>query len=195
MKKKVVWLILSCLMAVSLVLASCGTATEEGAASPEEEEATTDGPIAVFEKPEQPFSIGETARSSRTAVTVLEVVVTDSYEYYDVISKKTATKEATAGMSFVLVTMEIENVGSLRRGEGDWRTRLIDSERFLYQRKPHLREDVMRGLVYLTPDEKMRGTVLFEVPKDATGLKVRYGVVTYPAVELENEKWAEWQIE
>ena len=132
MKKKVVWLILSCLMAVSLVLASCGTATEEGAASPEEEEATTDGPIPVFEIPEQPFSIGETARSSRTAVTVVEALVTDSYDHYDVISKKTVSKQATAGMFFVVVTMEIENVGSLRRGEGKARTRVMDSERYIY---------------------------------------------------------------
>jgi len=190
MKRKVVWLILSCFIAVALVLVSCGTATED-----EEEEAATEGPIPVFEKPEEPYSIGETARSSRTAVTVLEVVVTDSYEYYDVISKKTATKEATAGMSFILATFEIENVGSLRRGEGYWRTRLIDSERFLYQRKPHLGEDILKGFVPLESGEKMRGTVMFEVPEGSTGLKVRYGMVTYPSVAQEDEKWAEWTVE
>ena len=128
-------------------------------------------------------------------MTVVEALVTDSYDHYDVISKKTVSKQATAGMFFVVVTMEIENVGSLRRGEGKARTRVMDSERYIYIAKPYLGEDPIRNYVYLAAGEKLRGTVLFEVPKDATGLKVRYGVVTYPAVELENEKWAEWQIE
>ena len=189
MKKKVIWLVVTCLMVLSLVLASCGPAVTE-----EEEEAATEGSIPVFEVPEQPFSIGETAQSSRTAVTLVEAIVTDSYEYYDPVSKKTATKEATPGMSFVIATFEIENVGSLRRGEGRARTRLIDSERFQYLPKTYLGEDYMRNYVYLDPGEKLRGTVLFEVPKDATGLKIQYAITAYPEVERENEKWAEWEI-
>ena len=192
MKRKFIWLLVSCLMVLCLVLASCGAAVTEGEEAPEEDGVEA---IPVFEVPEQPFSIGETVRSSRTAVTVLEAVVTDSYDYYNPVSKETATKEVTTGMSFVIATFEIENVGSLRRGEGRARTRLIDSERFLYLPKTYLGEDSMRNYVYLQPGEKLQGTVLFEVPKDATGLKIRYAITAYPEVERENEKWAEWEIE
>jgi len=192
--KKIIWLIASCLVVFALVLASCGTAEEE-APSGEEEEAT-EGPTPIFNEPAQPFTIGETAQSSRTKVTILEVSITDSYEYDDPVSKGKATKEASPGTSFVLVTLEIKNVGTLRRGEGKARTRIIMPDNTLFLSKPYLGANAMRNFVYLAAGETMQGTVVFEVPKEAADFKVRYGMVQYPDVaDLADEKWAEWQIE
>jgi len=194
--KRIIWLIVSCLMVLSLVLASCGEATEEEAPPPaEEEEEEENGPIPIFEVQTQPLAIGETAQSTRTKVTVLDMTITDSYEYDDPVSKGKATKEAKSGMTFIITTLEIENIGTLRRSEGKWTARVSDPEGTIYQAKAYLGENALRNSAPLDSGSKLTGTVLHEVPKDATDLILRYYMVRVPEVQSTDEIWAWWEIE
>jgi len=181
-------------MVLSLVLSSCGEATTEE--EEEDEEELIQGPIPVFEEPEQSFAVGETAQSTMTKVTVLELTVTESYEYDDPVSKGKATKEAKPGMTFLIITLEIENIGSITRQEGRARTRLMNPEGILYQNKPYLGENGIKSWIPLDPHRILQGRLLFEVPQGATDLKFQYHMVGYPEIVEEDEvKWAEWQIE
>jgi len=185
-------------MVLALVLASCGEATTEEEEAPpavEEEEEEETGPTPIFEMSEQPLAVGEAAQSTRTKVTVLEMTVTESYEYDDPVSGGMATKEAKAGMTFIISKLEIENVGSLRRSEGKWLARISDPEGVIYQAKAYLGENALRNSVPLDAGSKLTGTVLHEVPKEATGLKLIYYMVRVPEVKSTDEKWAEWEIE
>ena len=192
--KNTIWLIVSCLMVLAVLLSSCGPSGEEEEASPPAEEEEDSGPIPIFQVPEQPFAIGDTARSSRTRVTVLDMIIADSYEYDDPVSGGKAIKQAGAGKTFIISTLEIENTGTLRRSEGKWWARVIDAAGVIYQAQAYLGENALRNSVPLDSGGKMTGTVLHEVPKEATGLKLRYAMVKIPEVEVQDEKWAEWEI-
>ena len=182
MKRKIVWLGVSWLIVAAVVLASCGPAVL-GEQEEEEEEIPT-------------LSIGETYQTEEVAVTVLEAIVTDSYEYYHKASESMRTEEASPGTSFLIITVEINNVGSqTRRMEGALWFRALDSEdsRFRYQHAALFHgEDRLPYTPSLRSGEEMRGTVLFRIPEGASGLKIGYGIyVSYgPNIPL-----AQWEIE
>ena len=175
MKKRIVWLIVSCLMALSLVLVSCGPAATE------EEEVVKEEEVPTYE---EPLSIGETARTSKIEVTILDAIVTESYQY------DSNTKEASSGMSFLLASVEIKNVSSQIQREGGFKMRTLDSEGSTYSVKSYFGKDRLTTDYNLPAGDGMKGKVVFEIPKGATGLKIRYlAVAFFPPVTL-----ADWEI-
>ena len=176
MKRKIAWLGMSWLIVAALVLASCGPAVP--GEQEEEEEVVT-------------LSIGETYQSPEVAVTISEAIITDSYEYYDKASESMATKEANPGMSFLIFTAEIINVGSaMRMQEGKRRFEATDSEGNEYLCGEYDGEPRLPTTARFYSDYEMRGAVLFSIPEGASGLKIEYLVVEYPY-----KKVVEWEIE
>ena len=197
MKRKIIWLVVSCLMALSVVLASCGPAVteeEEEVVTPPAEEEEEEGEEVVFF--EAPLSVGETARTSKLAVTVLEAAVTDSYEYYSRTEQKTLTKEAKPDMTFLILKVKFENLTSGPTREGLFQMRAYDSEDNRYKVGSYYGEDRMPQDRTMDPGSALysgtlTGMVLFEVPKGASGLTFVYNFHKYPEAEL----LAEWKIQ
>ncbi len=182
MKRKILWLGLSFLLVVALVLASCGPAVPVGEQEEEEEEEEVEVPI---------LSIGETYQSPKVVITVSEAIVIDSYEYYDVISKTTALKEASPGMSFLIFSAEIENVGdAIRYYEGKMRFWASDSEGNEYTAvREYYGEPRLPEASRFQSDSKMEGKVLILIPEGASGLTISYREKALP-----HKKVAEWVI-
>ncbi len=174
MKRKIVWLGVSWLIMAALVLTSCGQ---------EEEGLVT-------------LSIGETYQTSEVAATVSEAIVTDSYEYYDKASESILSKEASTGMSFLIITVEIKNVGSADRyDEGERWFRIYASGGSTYKHVTlYYAEDRLTpagyiiGTTLLRAGEEMEGTVLFNIPEGASGLKLKYWALR-PTAETPDVEW------
>ncbi len=181
MKRKIAWLGVSFLLVVALVLASCGPAVP-GEQEEEEEEEAVEVPI---------LSIGETYQSPKVVITVSEAIVTDSYEYYDVISKAMALKEAGPGISFLIFTAEIKNLQvTARMYEGKKRFRVSDSEGNEYLCSEYYGEARLPEASRFQPDFEMEGKVLMLIQEGASGLKIEYLEPGYPY-----KKVVEWVIE
>lgn len=196
MKKRTVWLAVSCFIGLSLVLTSCGpVATEEEKvkqpAAEEEEEEEAIGEVEEITSFEGTFSVGETARSNRLAVTVLEATVADDYEYYDKAEEKTLTKEAKPEMTFLILTVEIKNVGSGERREGLFQTRASDSENDRYRVGSYYGEDRIIQDITISPGESVKGKVLFNIQKGTSDIAFIYNFNKHPDPEL----LAEWKIQ
>ena len=187
MERKIVWLVVSLLVVAALVLASCGPAVpeEEEVAPVVEEEKVEDVPF------EKVFSIGETARTSQIAITVLEATFVDSYEYYSKTEEKTFTKEAKPDMTFLVLNVSIKNIGSAVTREGLFQMRAYDSEVDWYWAGPYFGEGRI-GVQDkpLEAGEEMTGKLAFEVQKGASDLTFIYNCTKYPKPEL----LAEWKI-
>jgi len=198
MKRKIIWLVVSCLMALSLVLASCGPAApeekEEEVTPPLAEEEEEEGEEVVFF--EAPLSVGETARTSKLAVTVLEATVTDSYEYYSTAEEKTLTKEAKPDMTFLILKVKFENLTSGPTREGLFQMKAYDSEVDRYRPGSYYGEDRMSQDRTIDPGSALyrgplTGMVLFNIQKGTSDLTFVYNFHKYPEAEL----LAEWKIQ
>jgi len=81
MKKKVVWLVVSCLMVAALLLASCGPAAveeEEVVVTPEEEEVVTEEEVVVAEEKEMVRdSLGRLVKKPRYGGTLVTTLSSD----------------------------------------------------------------------------------------------------------------------
>ena len=200
MKKKVTWVLVSSLMVLSLVLASCGAEktvekeekpAEEAEAPPEEE---VEEEIPAYE---QTFKIGETAESDKLevtvtdklAVTVTEIFLTDSYEYWRVMDERWDTKQAPLGSTLMIAQVKIKNLSDTDTYTvGTWQMRGGD----VGSNAPpsyYFGEDPLEYNVPLPPGQEIDGKVQFEAPKDSTGYYVKYRFSEEPEV------WAKWQVE
>ena len=81
---------------------------------------------------------------------------------------------AESGNVFILATGRVKNVGydKIARGTGDFT--MIDSKGSRYGNGAYLNEDRMDHIKNLRKGEQVSGVILFEVPEDATGLKIQY---------------------
>jgi len=183
MKRKILWLGVSFLLVAALVLTGCP-------ATPGVEEPVVEEPEEVVEVPT--LSIGETYQTPEVAVTVSEVIVTDSYEYYDEASGSMLSKEASPGTSFLIATIDIENVGdTMRPAEGQRRFHIFDAEGNKYLHQVYFGEDSLSTIHRFPAGEKMEGKVLFNIPEGAGGLTIEY----WRVVEMPLKKLAAWVIE
>ncbi len=165
MKKKIIWVGVSCLMMVALLLVSCAPSVTEKEVAPPAEEA----PAAKLL-----LSIGETGQSDKLAVTVLEAIVTDSYQYISPTSGETVTKEAAPDKSFFIVTAVIKSISDSTQITGGSWLELHDSEGVRYAAMPYPGEDGITFDKHLPEKQEIRGKVLFQIRKGASGLKVGY---------------------
>ena len=182
MKQKFLWLAVSGLMLLSMGIAACAPAVAEQEVEEEEKEEA--------EEEIQILSVGETYQKSEVAVTVSEAILTDSYEYYDEASKSMLSKEASPGTSFLIIAVEIKNVGSrVRLREGRDRIRVYDSEDSQHRFKAYYGQDRLLTPYSLPTGGEIEGKILFNIPEGTSGLRIEYW-------EPEPvRKFAEWVVE
>ena len=179
MYPRIAWLLVNCLMVAALLLVSCGQGVTK-----EEQEKKTPSRISL--------RVGETARTSKITVTVSDAIIADSYEYYSQAEGKAITKEAPVDISFLIVTVEIENVGTTEESGGTRYLTAFDNQSGHYRIiTPYLGEDRLKLQPIIKSGEKVKGKVLFSMPKGATGLKIAYDFSSYNT----NLALAEWEIE
>jgi len=199
-KKTVTWVLVSSLMVLSLVLASCGPGktVEEEEVPAEEEEAPPEEEVAE-EVPayEKAFKIGETAESDKLevsvteklAVTVTEIYLTDSYDYWRVMDERWDTRVAPEGSTFIIAQVKIKNLSSTDTYKaGTWRMRGGD---VAGDAPPsyYFGEDPLEYDVPLPPGQEIDGKAQSVVPKDSTGYYIRFRFSEEPEV------WAKWLLE
>jgi len=190
MKREILWLGASWLIVAALVLASCGP-TVSGEQEEEEKEEEEEEEVVIL-------SIGETYQRANITVTVSNPIITDSYEYHDRASDSMLTEEASPGTSWLIVTAEINNVGSVPwPAEGPHHFRVVDSEGAKYAYQTYLGENPLK--MYTIPvGEKMAGTMLFNIPEGAGGLKIAFGgspgVRQFGAQVIIRTTVAEWEL-
>ncbi len=167
MKKKLVWLVVICLMMV-VPLVACGSKTGENEPPP----TTTPGNKTPAVLPT--LKIGETAKGSDVQVTVLEANVADSYEYFSSSLNQTITKEASSDKSFLIINASVKNISNLTTRSGGGFFTVVDSTGYEYHLMPYYGASAMPSDMYLIPGAELEGKALFQIPRGAVGLKVVY---------------------
>ncbi len=179
MNSRIIRLLVSCLITVALLLVSCG----QGVTRKEQEEET---PSQIS------LRVGETARTSKITVTISDAIIADSYEYHSQAEGKTVSKKAPSGLSYLIATVEIENVGATEESGGTRYITAFDNQSEHYRIiTPYLGQDRLKLQPIIKSGEKVKGKVLFSMPKGATGLKIAYDFSSYNT----NLALAEWEIE
>ena len=189
MKRKIIWLLVSCLVATALFTVSCRPEEEDEVIIPEIEEP--EAPVY-----EETFSVGDRVESDmlgivvtkELAVTVMEMELIDSYEYYRVMDEDWVTDEASPGSIYIIAHVKIENLSSddtysmgiLQMRGGD-----VNHVPSSY----YMGEGSLESGWQLPPGEEMDGKVKFITPKDSTGYHVRFRFSEEPEV------WAIWVAE
>jgi hypothetical protein len=162
------------LLSLITVIVISGCTNQEG---PQKADTTaTSSPTTTATSPtELTLKVGETAKTSKIEVTVITAQKTSYYEYYSEILG-TMTKEASPGKTFVLIEVEIKNIGSDRVFVGSSEFSMTDSEGYKYDPQLYYGQstDGLDMIKELYQNQKMKGKVLFEVPESATGLKIQY---------------------
>lgn len=119
------------------------------------------------------LEIGEPAKTSSIMVNVLDVEKADYHVYYSDISEQNVVEKAAPGKIFVFVEAEIKNIGSDKEFVGGKFFSLKDSGDFRYEPEIFYEEDSELPFFKETyPGERVKGTLLFEIPESSTGLEV-----------------------
>jgi len=200
MKRKIIYLLASCLIGIAMIAASmlaisCGQAEEEEEIAIPTEEVEEKEPAH-----EEIFSLGETVESDmlsvtvprKIAVTVTELRLTDSYEYYASMDEVWRTVSAPAGSTFIIAHVKIKNISTtdtVKVGTQDMRggcaAKVVPAGFYM---ATGLREELGVWLDIL-PGEVTEGPALFEVPKNSTDYYIKYRFSDKPEV------WAKWLLE
>jgi len=195
MKRRTIWLLLSCLVVATLLISiSCRPPKEE------KEQIIVIPPDEKEPGHEEVFNVGETVESSmftvaverQIAVTVTELYMVDSYEYESYMDDEFRTHAASFGSTFIIAHVNIKNISStdtVRVGTQDMRggygEKAVPAGFYMTGK---LREEL--GVwADLLPGEETSGPVLFEVPKEKTGYCIKYRYSTEPEI------WAKWLVE
>ncbi len=185
MKRKLGWLVVSCLVVAALLMASCGGAEEEEVVAKE------------IPFPPMPVDIGQRVANELLAVTLTEVKIVASYDCYSAGLGKNVHEEAGLGKLFLMAYFIVENVQNRSYLTGYRETRLYDAEGNTYYPGQYLGKDFLLGANQLPVGGTMRGWVVFSFPEKATNLTLKYNtaMVTFPPHPREIEwefKVSEW---
>ena len=195
------------MMAAAIGLAACGEGESDdiGTAASGEPAATADAsetaPAAAADDvagtPDHPrFAVGEPYSTDAFMVTVLGSTVITSYEYFDKGTEATATKEADPDEGFLIVDIEFESLGAWSLGTNGNQLALrgqftvTDGADNQYSYAPYFGENALVLAPHLDEGEKVRGEIMYVVPKDAQGLAVRYMGRVFPRPTI-----AEWALD
>lgn len=154
--------------------------SEESALAPEsapvEESVTETEPVVEDELvADLNLNLGRAAKTSKISVKVTSAPKTDHYDYYSDTLKQTITDEASSGNVFVIANVLIEKIDGEGVYAGSSKFSMTDSRGVRYDPEPSYQsDDKLAELEETHLNQRMRGSVLFEVPKDATGLKIWY---------------------
>lgn len=147
---------------------------------------TTQEPTSTVEN----LKVGETAVTSEIEVTVISFEKKKSYYIPD----WEMNKEAESGKIFVIVDVELKNVGDDTQYASPDDFSMSDSENYKYEPEGgFLGAEIENALTHtkLLPGEKVRGKLVFEIPENATGLKIKYNF----AGIFEKPQIASWILE
>jgi len=146
------------------------TYTSTYSSTPSSTSAVTTAPTPETLK----LSIGESAKSSDTIVTVTSVDRSESYRYYSTVFEKYMTQSAEPGKDYVLVDAELQYTGSSSDYVTAGSFSLADSEGYRYDYTMYYGDDDFPIVKELYPDQRVRGKLLYTVPSSAKGLKLYY---------------------
>lgn len=128
---------------------------------------------AYIEKPQFNLTIGETAKWKHWKISVKSVEENSGY-----ISKY-AMEWASEGKVFLILDVKVKNVGTEERYAYSGDFWLVDSNgnKFEYDSRTYSLDGGFES-VDLYQNQKTEGKILFEIPEDATGLRVQFNLGT-----------------
>lgn len=179
---------------LALIFMSVGCIEEETPVkAPETTTQLEETPIPTLKViSELNLKIGDTARTSKTLITIISAEKTKTYSYYSDIFQETNTEEASPGKNFILTDIQIENIGDDRVYCGASEFSVTDSEGYRYDAEiMYFGDDGLAFFQELYPNQKMKGKVLFKVPENANGLKIQYDFGNL----FTDIKLASWELE
>jgi len=123
------------------------------------------------------LDIGETAKTSKLEVTVKSVEKMEMYEYCSNLGGQQYCniQSAKEGNEYYVLQVEVKNVGSDRVYFSASNFSASDSEGNRYDVEAlNLREDKIDLFQELYQNQKTSGSIVIEVPKNASGVKIFY---------------------
>ena len=193
MKRKTIWLLLGCLILVILLAVSCRPAEEKEeiiVIPPEEKEPGYEEVFTVGEPVEPDMFTVPVSRD--IAVTVIELYMIDSYEYWSQMDNEYRTHQAATGSTFIIAFVNIKNISDTDNFKvGTQYMRGGNSEKVVppgFYMTDKMRDELGVWLD-IPPGEETEGPVLFEVEKGKTGYYIKYRFSDDPEI------WAKWMVE
>jgi len=119
------------------------------------------------------LAIGGTASNPDRTVTVFSAPKTTTYSWTGASGTKYPTT-AKIGNTFIMVDAEVKNIGSDRMYASAGDFSMSDSEGNRYDPTMYTADDSFGYFTELYKNQKIRGKVLFEVPKSANNLILYY---------------------
>jgi len=119
-------------------------------------------------------AIGGTASGDTAEATVYSARRMQAYNWTTSSSASAFTEEAESGMSYLIIDAEVKNTGSdaLYASTGDFS--LGDGEGNRYEPGLYYGDGSFGYMEELAQNQKNRGKILFEIPRDAQDLKLYY---------------------
>ena len=153
---------------------------------------TTIETTTIEQPSELTLKIGETATTDKIEITVISAKKERFYRYwYDALNQY-LTQVAPQGYVYLIVEVEIKNVGADSVYVSNTNFNAIDSNGYRYDVDMlYMSEDRLETFQELYKNQKVRGKLLFKVPKDAKGLKIQYDFGSL----LTGVKLATWELE
>ena len=210
MRKKIVWLAVSCLIALSLLMVACApAAVEEKEAAPVEEEeevAPTPAPSPSSKPSRSPLDIGETMYSHGFAFTPVEVGYSEILINGPFVGNTFQAFKPIEGYKFFYLNMVIQNQGIERAkppmysGHAEFKVKVdkgyiyqeinqiaslswADEKRCIGSADPEqrLKYPGSNRLVFeLNPEEQEELVVVFEIPENTVPIEVSFRLFAAP---------------
>jgi hypothetical protein len=122
---------------------------------------------------ESDLSIGETASSHSTDITITDMVIIDHY-YWTGDSGNYHIVQPDRGDIFVIITCNIKRTGSGSYNYYSHNFWLLDSDGYRYDKEYYYGDNELERNQELHTGQQTQGVLLFEVPASMTGLKAQY---------------------
>jgi uncharacterized secreted protein with C-terminal beta-propeller domain len=129
------------------------------------------------------LKIGETAQTTKREVTVYSVQKSSTYTWRGSSSGNIYTETAPPGKIYIMANVQVKNIGSdsLYASGGDFS--IADSNGFKYDQSYASIDNEFHSQE-LFPNQRTSGIVMFEVPINATNLKLVYDFGSFGSVKL-----------
>ena len=165
-------IVILCAVCAATLMAGCLGGNDPVSTTNHARTTTVSAQPTPYEPSGLELQLGEQAGNQYTEVCVVDVLRTDSYswEFYGQYEDIPAAQ----GKVFIVAFAGIRNIGLDRDFHGAMDFSMTDSYGRRYNAEVCLHTDAMELLQEMYRDQEMAGIVLFEVPEDATGLKIQY---------------------
>ena len=137
------------------------------------------------------LKIGETAKTSELEVTIISAEMKRYYTYYSDFFNDPMTETSSPENIFIIVEADIKNIESDRSFVSSGDFSVTDSEGYRYDPELYAGKDGLEMFKELYSNQKVKGRVIFEVPKSANDLKIQYDFGNL----FSGTKLASWKVE